>query len=154
MPQRESYIYADPLDVLRRFVPTPLKALYRVGEFRVMVQTNDITLVPMMLLGADLSASDGWDWEWKLVRDADVSGELEPPLLLRSKEHTVVAIGTACLVGVDHERRELLAFVGSGVDANAHQHFLVPLFCRMLNGETPTELTIAHDGFQTGLAND
>ena len=154
MLQPESRTYSDPLDLLRRFVPTPLKAKYRVGEFRVMVQTNDITLIPIALFGTDLNAADGWDWEWKLVRDPDVPEPLESPLSLASDALTVVTMGTACLLGVDHERRELLAFIGAGVDTNAYQHVLVPLFCRMLNGQFFVELPTPQTGPNRELAND
>jgi hypothetical protein len=139
MLQPESSTYFDPLDLLRRFVPTPLSATYRVGEFHVMVQTNDITLIPLALFGSDLRASNGWDWEWKLIREPDVPEPLESPIFLTSEALTVVAMGTACLIGVDYERRELLAFIGAGVDATAHQNSLVPFFCQLLRGRASAE---------------
>ena len=42
-------------------------------------------------------------FEWKLIRDADSPGLLEPPMFLTSATLTVVAMGTACLLGLDHE---------------------------------------------------
>jgi hypothetical protein len=125
--------YADPLDLLRRFLPTPLKAMYRIGGTRVMVQTNDFALLPTALLGADHDAASGWDLEWKLVRDADSVGPLETPRFVTSEALTLVEMGTACLAGLDHERKELLAFIGRDVDARTYQEFLVPFLCRMMN---------------------
>ena len=71
------------------------------------------------------------DIEWKLVRDLDAPGLLEEPLLLSSGNLTVVGMGTACLLGLDHERRELLCFIGPDIDGRTFQEFLVPYFCRL-----------------------
>ena len=131
MPPVNASTYADPLDILRRFVPTPLKAMYRIGAIRAMVQTNDFALIPTLLSGTHLDVTRGWDWEWKLVRDAGTSGPLESPMVLTAGAVTVVEMGTACLFGVDYERRELLAFIGEDIDARTYQEFLVPFFCRM-----------------------
>ena len=48
MQRLDSTNYIDPLDALRRFIPTPLKAVYRIGSVRVMVETNDFTLLPIL----------------------------------------------------------------------------------------------------------
>ena len=118
-------------DLLRRFIPTPVKAVYWVGGARVRVQTNDFTLLPALPLDADPDAdharADRQDLEWTLIRDADSNGLLECPMFMTAETLTVVVMGTACMVGLDHERRELLGFIGSGVDVCTHQEFLVPL---------------------------
>jgi hypothetical protein len=126
----------DPPDLLRRFIPTPVKARYRVGGVRVMVQTNDFTLLPALPLDvdADHSGAGKQNLEWTLIRDADSHGLLEPPIFLTSGTLTVVVMGTACLVGLDHERCQLLGFIGADIDARTHQKFLVPLLCQMTNG--------------------
>jgi hypothetical protein len=123
----------DPLDLLRRFVPTPLKAVYRIGSVNVVVRTNDITLLPAFPLGADLNIDGEQILEWKLIRDTDSPGLLEEPVFLNSGALTIVEMGTACLLALDHERRELLGFIGADVDARTHQEFLVPFLCRMTN---------------------
>jgi hypothetical protein len=133
MQQYESPHHDDPLDLLRRFVPTPLKAVYRIGPACVVVKTNDITLLPAFPLGADLEASEAEIFQWKLVRDLDSRGHLGETVFLTSGALTIVEMGTACLLAVDHERRELLGFVGADVDARTHQEFLVPFLCRMTN---------------------
>ena len=43
----------DPPDLLRRFTPTPLKAVYRIGEIRLIVETNDFALLPTLRLEAE-----------------------------------------------------------------------------------------------------
>jgi hypothetical protein len=135
MLSRNPGFYADPFDILRRFVPAPLKASYRVASLHVMVQTNDFALIPTLLLGADPEARTAWDWEWKLVRDADAFGPLESGTCLSSDGLIVATMGPACLLGVDHHRREVLGFIGADVDARTYQEFLVPFIFRMMNEE-------------------
>jgi hypothetical protein len=122
-------------DLLRRFVPTPVKAAYRVGGVRVRVQTNDFALLQALPLDADPDAdhaqADRQGLEWTLIRDADSNGPLERPMFMTTEALTVVVMGTACLVGLDHERRELFGFIGAEVDARIHQEFLVPILCEM-----------------------
>jgi hypothetical protein len=153
MPSHNFSTYADPLDLLRRFVATPLKAMYRIGGTRVMLQTNDFALLPTALLEAGCDKAAGWDFEWKLVRDADSCGPLAKPLFLTSEALTVVEMGNACMVGVDRERRELLAFIGRDVDTRTFQEFLVPLLCRMMN-ERPTVDGITGSARTAVCAND
>jgi hypothetical protein len=127
----ESLAHGDPLDLLRRFIPTPLRAIYRIGFYRVMVQTNDFTLLPALPLEANPNMPAEHTLEWKLIRDIDSHELLESPTLLTSSTLTVVAMGSACLLGLDHERRELFGFIGSGIDTRTHQEFIVPFLFRM-----------------------
>ena len=144
----------DAPDLLRRFIPTPVKAMYRVSGVRVMVQTNDFTLLPALPLYADHAGAGEQNLEWTLIRDADSHGLLEPPLFLTSGKLSVVVMGTACLVGLDHERRELLGFIGADIDARTHQEFLVPLLCQMTNGvpvsDSGSRLAISGKEFANG----
>lgn len=133
MQQPDFTRHNDPLDLLRRFVPTPLKAVYRIGSVQVIVRTNDITLLPTFPLGAELDVSRGQHLRWKLIRDVDSPGFLDEPVFLTSGVLTIVEMGTACLLALDHERRELLGFIGADIDARTHQEFLVPFLCQMTN---------------------
>jgi hypothetical protein len=121
--------YSDPLDLLRRFIQTPMKATYRIDGTRVGVETNDCTLLPELPLDADLTKPCAL--EWKLIRDSDSPGLLEPPMFLTSATLTVVAMGTACLIGFDHEARKLFGFIGTDIDALTFQEYLIPFLCRM-----------------------
>jgi hypothetical protein len=145
-------IRLDPLDLLRRFIPTPLKATYRVGTVRVTVQTNDFSLLPTLPSQPDPGISDDCNLEWKLVRDTGSSGLLETPTFLTAGALTVVEMGPACLLGLDHERRELLGFIGADIDARTHQDFLVPFLCRMTN-EVFAAKAVA-SGVKEEFAND
>ena len=121
--------YSDPLDLLRRFIQTPMKATYRIDGARVGVETNDHTLLPELPLDAELTGPCAL--EWKLIRDADSPGLLEPPMFLTSGTLTVVAMGTACLIGLDHETRKLFGFIGTDIDALTFQEYFIPFLCRM-----------------------
>lgn len=123
--------YADPLDLLRRFIPTPIKSIYRVASIHVNVKTNDITLLPLFPSEAHLEAFGVNNFEWKLIRDADCPGLLEPPMCITSGALTIVGMGPACLTGVDREKRELLAFIGTDIDTRTFQGFLIPLFSQL-----------------------
>ncbi len=120
-------------DLLRRFIPTPVKGKYCVGGLRLMVQTNDFTLLPALPFDPDHYGSGEQNLTWTLIRDADSHGLLEPALFVKSGSLTVVLLGTACVVGLDHERLELFGFIGADIDVRAHQEFLVPLLCQMTN---------------------
>jgi len=143
-------VYADPLDLLRRFVPTPFKAVYRVGSHRVTFQTNDIALFPALPLEVDTVLSGVSDLEWKLIRDLDVPGLLASPVVLVCGVLTVIEMGTACLVAFDHERKELLGFIGADVDGPTHREFLVPFLWRMINDALSPASNEAD--FQTSLS--
>ena len=131
MGPRESTNYRDPLDVLRRFVPTPYRAKCRLGSIEVDVETNDIALLPAILPDEDGKGQIEGEFRWKLVRDHDVRGELDESLFFTSDTLTVVNLGAACLVGIDHERRELLGFLGGSVDSRTFRDFLLPFLCRL-----------------------
>lgn len=123
----------DPLDLLRRFTPTPLKATYRIGAIRVVVETNDFALLPTMRLEAECDEPETLSVEWKLVRDAGARAPLEPSTVLTAKTLTVVAMGSACILGLDRERHELVGFIGAAVDSRTFQEFLVPHLIRLTN---------------------
>jgi len=123
--------YADPLDLLRRFVPTPLRTRFRAGRIAVMVDTNDFSLLPTLPLESAAEDFGPDTLHWKLVRDSDVPGELQEPLTLLTGELTIVSMGPPCLLALDHQRRELHCFIGANVGAKAFQEFLVPFLCRL-----------------------
>ena len=127
--------YDDPLDLLRRFVPTPLRTRFRAGRMVVLVDTNDFSLLPTLPLESATRNFDPPTLAWKLVRDFDVPGVLREPLVLLTGELTVVTMGPPCLLAIDHKRRELVCFIGAEVDTKAFQDFMVPFLCR-LSAET------------------
>ena len=123
--------YNDPLDPLRRFVPTPLRTRFRLGAFTVKVESNDFSLLPALSLDAASDDSDFFSLTWKLIRDLDAHGPLEEPLTLVTGQLTVVGMGPACILGFDLQRRELFCFIGRDVDTKTFQEYLVPFLCRL-----------------------
>lgn len=128
---RDSANYQDPLDLLRRFIPTPYRTRFRVGGASVVVETNDFALLPELPLETESDESLPPNLSWKLVRDHDAHGLLQEPLHLMCGGLTVVAMGAACLLGVDQERRELVGFIGAEIDPRTFHESLVPLLCRL-----------------------
>lgn len=55
----------------------------------------------------------------------------------------VVEMGPACLIGLDREKRELLAFIGTAIDKRTFQNVLIPLFCELTTEVFPTSATLA-----------
>ena len=123
----------DPPDLLRRFTPTPLKAVYRIGEIRLIVETNDFALLPTLRLEAEFDEPQRVSMHWKLVRDAEVHAPLKTPVFLNTDALTVLTMGSACLLGLDHERNDLVGFIGAAVDGRTFQEFLVPQLIWMTN---------------------
>ncbi len=123
--------YEDPLDILLRFTPTPLRARFRIPAATLFVETNDFSLLPALPLETSSRRIPPASLNWKLVRDPDARGLLQNPVMQLTPQLTVVAMGVACLLAVDHERRELLCFLGPDVDPHTFQEFLVPLLCRL-----------------------
>ena len=144
--------YDDPLDPLRRFVPTPLRTRFRMGSLAVMVESNDFLLLPALSLDTASDDSSSAAVTWKLVRDFDAHGLLQEPLTLLTGQLTVVGMGAACVLGLDHERRELFCFVGSDVDTKTFQEYLVPFLCRLSREAAGTSSWQTVDGVkQDGL---
>ena len=154
MQRREFAAYADPLDILRRFAPAPLKAMYRIGSSRAVVQTNDFHLLPALPLDVNFRVPGEQSQEWKLIRDPDTPGPLEAARFLICGPLTVVEMGPACLLALDHERREVVGFIGADVDARTYQEFLVPLLCRLTQEPVPASPLPASANLRERSAHD
>ena len=119
-----------------------------------MVQTNDFTLLPALPLEANPNLPAEQTLEWKLIRDIDSHGPLESPTLMTTAGLTIVAMGTGCLLGLDHKRRELLGFIGCSIDARTHQEFIVPFLCRMTSEALSAGSLSDSNGQNPQSAND
>jgi hypothetical protein len=141
IPQPTSY--GDPLDLLRRFAPTPLKAHVHLASANVLLQTNDLSFLPSLsLAGSSVPPPSPQTCLWKIVRDVDCRGKTAEASFIMAGSLIVFSMGPACLVGADRERREILAFIGLDVDARVFQESIVPALCRLTEfvmrpGETP-----------------
>ncbi len=122
--------YKDPLDLLRRFAPTPLKAQVNLEFASVVLETNDLSFLPSL---SRLSASEisPKSCRWKIVRDVDVRGTTAETSIVMAGNLIVYSMGPACLVGADRERSEILAVIGRDVDAHCFEESILPALCRL-----------------------
>jgi hypothetical protein len=130
MPTLESVSYTDPLDLLRRFVPTPLKVEIHLELANVVLETNDLSFLPLLphSTAGEISSTPCL---WKIVRDVDVRGTTAEASILMAGNVIFYCMGPACLIGADRERREILAFIGRDVDAHSFQQSILPALCRL-----------------------
>jgi hypothetical protein len=137
--------YNNALDLLHRFIPTPLRARFYAGQYLISVETNDFALFPSLPFHSDERKASQPSFHWKLVRDDDVAAELEEPLFLTSPELHTISMGPACVIGVDLESREVVGFIGAAVDAQTYREFVLPVLLQMcreaVSGDRLTNLT-------------
>jgi hypothetical protein len=137
VPTHDIAAYRDPLDLLHRFVPTPLNSSFQLDCATVMLQTNDLSFFPSAETAPEFSASSRIQNQppqsclWKIVRDADMSQDLAEPSTIISDDLLVYSMGPACIIAADRARRELLAFIGTSVDARAYQLTILPMLYRL-----------------------
>jgi hypothetical protein len=122
--------YKDPLDLLRRCTPTPLKAEINLEIANIVLETNDLSFLPSLsrLSSAEISTKSCF---WKIVRDVDVRGTTIEASIVMAGNLIVYSMGPACLIGADRERSEILAFIGRDVDTHSFQEAILPALCRL-----------------------
>lgn len=153
MPTMRVASYRNPLDVLWRGVPMPFKAGVRVAQLCVSVESNDSELLAVISRpAASPLGSRQSNFLWRIVRDEETPGTLEPAVTLKRDELAFATMGAAVIVAVDNEKKELLAFVGCCVDEATFRGTVFPRFERMTLDafeprssfeSAPTELAIA-----------
>jgi hypothetical protein len=123
--------YRDPLDLLRRFAPTPLKTQFHLEFANVLLETNDLSFFPSLpLLNASILSSSH-PCLWKIVRDVDVRLKIAEASIVMAGSLIVYSMGPACMIAADRERKEILAFIGIEVDARVFQESVLPALCRL-----------------------
>jgi len=130
MTTLESVSYTDPLDLLHRFVPTPLRAEIHLELANVVLETNDLSFL-LLLPHSTAGEISSTPCLWKIVRDVDVRGTTAEASILMAGNLIFYSMGPACLMGADRERREILAFIGRDVDAHSFQQSILPALCRL-----------------------
>jgi hypothetical protein len=122
--------YRDPLDLLRRFAPTPLKAQVYLEIANVLLETNDLSFLSSL---SQMAAREPalQSCRWKMVRDMDVPGATSEASIVMAGSLIVYCMGPACLIGADRERGEILAFIGRDVDARHFQESILPSLMRL-----------------------
>jgi hypothetical protein len=122
--------YRDPLDLLRRFAPTPLKTQFHLAFANVLLETNDLSFFPSLPLHAS-TLSSSQPCLWKIVRDVDVRLKIAEASIVMAGSLIVYSMGPACMIAADRERKEILAFIGIEVDARVFQESVLPALCRL-----------------------
>jgi hypothetical protein len=126
----EPVSYSDPLDLLRRFAPTPLKAVVYLEFANILLETNDLSFLPSLsLLGVPAASSQSC--LWKIIRDVDVRGATTEVSIVMAGSLIVYSMGPPCLIGADRQRGEILAFIGRDVDARLFQESILPALVRL-----------------------
>lgn len=103
----------EPPDLMRRFVATPFEACMEIGGMRVLVQTNDSSLLEE--LGSTRGPCLDADWTWTVVGDAELPAQLGEATIIENGAMVFFGFGRACQVVLDREKRELTGFVSNGV---------------------------------------
>jgi hypothetical protein len=128
----EPVSYTHPLDLLRRFAPTPLKAHVHLEFASVLLETNDLSFLPSLSsLGLPAAMPCAQLCLWKIVRDVDVRGKTGEASIVMAGNVIAYSMGPPCLIGADREHREILAFIGLDVDARFFQDSILPALCRL-----------------------
>jgi hypothetical protein len=156
VPTPEITSYRDPLDLLRRFAPTPLKTQVQLNFATVLLETNDLSFFPSPLQPHEQSSRNPLPSAnsthaphclWKIVRDVDVHDKITETSIVMAGSLIVYSMGPACVVGADRQRKEILAFIGHEVDAGTFQESILPALCRLtefvVRQETPQALRAA-----------
>ena len=130
--------YSDPLDLLRRFAPTPLKTQVPLVVATILLETNDLSFLSLLSQLAVREPSSQ-SCRWKIVRDVDVRGMTTEASIVMAGSLIVYSMGPACLIGADRERGEILAFLGRDVDARVFQESILPSLLRLTEFVTPRQ---------------
>jgi hypothetical protein len=138
----EPVSYSDPLDLLRRFAPTPLKAFVYLEFANVLLETNDFSFLPTLSQPGTCDSSSQ-PCLWKIVRDVDVRGATTDASIVMAGSLIVYSMGPACLIGADRERGEILAFIGRDVDVRVFQESILPALIRLTEFVTRKQETPA-----------
>ena len=115
-------------DLLRRFVPTPYVFGIYVGPNRFLVESNDleIALKVRHSMIAHRQANRNGDLICKLIRDSASPVDGSEITIVSNGSLRVLYLGTGTILIHDHERSELLGFIGRNVKAQELASSLIP----------------------------
>lgn len=135
MPDTRVAAYNDLRDPLWRLGPTPFSLRMCLGRLRVRLESNDpqiLTILAKMM--PEKSTDLDHTYLWRIIRDLEASGGIEPATILVDGDLTFLKMGPGVFAGVDRQQRELLGFVGTGVCDNALEQTVFPLFVQLTLG--------------------
>lgn len=98
-------------DLLKRFVPTAFEGVFAMNEFSVLVRSNERAIIEL-LAPMPVQRQGPQSFIWNVIYDIEAPSEIQSLTLLRCGRTAVANLGPGCLVAVDYDRCELIAFVG------------------------------------------
>lgn len=115
-------------DLLRRFVPTPYVFDRHDGSNRFLVESNDleIALNVRNSIVAHRQANRNGGLICKLIRDTTSPVDGSEITLVSNGTLQILYLGTGTILIHDHERSELLGFIGRNVKAQELVSSLIP----------------------------
>ncbi len=119
-------------DLLHRFVSTPYQVRTTISGIDVILQTNDLDIVSEMQKARTSYANGGYGpfLSAKIIKDYVASGVGTDTILLSAWPLVTILVGTATMITLDCDRREVLGFIASSVSA---ERFVHELFSMLLN---------------------
>jgi hypothetical protein len=115
-------------DLLRRFVPTPYVFGRYDGPNRFLIESNDLEIAlnvrHSVLLHRQANRNDGLIC--KLIRDTASPVDGSEITIVSNGTLRVLYLGTGTILIHDHERSELLGFIGRNVKAQELASSLIP----------------------------
>lgn len=118
-------------DLLKRFVCTPFQGFLRIEGAAIEVQSNDHTMIEVLASAPRLGSLDRNSWLWKLVYDSDAESDLREVTSIVCRTTVVANMGSGCLVGLDRERSEIIAFLGITGDRPEFRKVVVPFLTKL-----------------------
>lgn len=131
MPDLKHDCGDDPPDLLKRFVPTRFRGTLHVGGAEVFVHSNDSTIVDELAPRAHSFSVASSSFLWKLVYDCDAPSDLLPRTIIACGPTALATLGPGCLIGVDYDRSELMAFLGIPGNHPAFRETILPLLTEL-----------------------
>ena len=130
MPAHAIALYLDPLDLLHRFTPTPLRVAIPLEFASVTLETNDLSFFPTTATVPNVDPQLP-SCLWKLVRDFDSHQEPAEISIVMAGSVTVYSLGPACMIAADRDLREILGFIGAAIDERVFRDTIYPALLRL-----------------------
>lgn len=136
-------------DLLKRFVPLPFEGAFAISDVDVWIKTNDPAILELLTPFLAQPRQNQTEFKWSLIRDSEAPLEIERLTIVKCGRLAVANLGPACLIGVDYDRRELVAFLGLDPRASKLRDIVLPLLTT-LTVETSFKLSKSESAFAAG----
>jgi hypothetical protein len=138
---------SDAPDLLKRFVPLPFEGVFAASGLDILVQTNRRQILDLAAESLAQPRRTGKAFRWKLIHDSGAPSEIGKPTIIKCGRLAVATFGTACLIGVDYGRSELVAFIGLDAQAPKFRDVVLPFLIELTSIDTSVKLTSPDNKF-------